>query len=234
MSLRLGDIAPDFEADTTHGRIKFHDWLGGSWAILFSHPDDYTPVCTTELSAVALSYADFASRGVKLIGLSANNVASHEGWIKDIDALNPNAPGLDFPIIGDEDRTVSELYGMLDRLDKTNVDKKGLPFTVRTVFIIDPKKQIRLTLAYPASTGRNFPEILRVIDSLQLGDKYRITTPANWHIPDPKTGQVEERVIVHPSVQGEEVKQLFGEDVETVYPYLRFTSDPSKKEKTTA
>lgn len=114
---------------------QFHDWLGGSWAILFSHPDDYTPVCTTELSAVALSYADFASRGVKLIGLSANNVASHEGWIKDIDALNPNAPGLDFPIIGDEDRTVSELYGMLDKLDKTNVDKKGLPFTVRTVFI---------------------------------------------------------------------------------------------------
>lgn len=150
--------------------------------------------------------------------------------------MKPDAPALEFPIIGDEDRTVSELYGMLDKLDKTNVDKKGIPFTVRTVFvskyqqqyifviacadkmyIVDPKKQIRLTLAYPASTGRNFPELLRVIDSLQLGDKHRITTPANWGIPDPKTGQVEERVIVHPSVQGEEVKQLFGDDVETVY-----------------
>ncbi|GFZ51985.1 1-Cys peroxiredoxin [Saitozyma sp. JCM 24511] len=211
MALRLGDIAPDFE---------FHDYLNNSWAILFSHPDDYTPVCTTELSAVALSYADFESRGVKLIGLSANDVASHAGWIKDIDNLAPGSPNVDFPIIADADRKVSTLYGMLDNLDKTNVDKKGIPFTVRTVFVIDPAKQIRLTIAYPASTGRNFPELLRVIDSLQLGDKYKITTPANW--------QPGEKVIVHPSVQGEKVKELFGDKVETVYPYLRFTPDPSK------
>ncbi|WVN89218.1 uncharacterized protein L203_104436 [Cryptococcus depauperatus CBS 7841] len=219
-ALRLGDIAPNFEAETTHGRIDFHDWLGGSWAILFSHPDDYTPVCTTELSAVNLSYADFASRGVKLIGLSANTIESHQNWIKDIENLTPGGPSLQFPIIGDEDRKVSELYGMLDHLDATNVDKKGIPFTVRTVFIIDPNKQIRLTFAYPASTGRNFPEILRVIDSLQLGDKHKITTPANWKQGDD--------VIVHPSVQGEQVKELFGDHVKTVYPYLRFTKDPSK------
>ncbi|ORY20479.1 thiol-specific antioxidant protein 3, partial [Naematelia encephala] len=180
-----------------------------------------TPVCTTELSAVALSYADFASRGVKLIGLSANNVSSHAGWIKDINALTPSGPELDFPIIGDEDRKVATLYGMLDNLDKTNVDKKGLPFTVRTVFVIDPNAVIRLTLAYPASTGRNFPELLRVIDSLQLGDKYKIVTPANWKQGDD--------VIVHSAVQGEQVQKLFGDDVKTVYPYLRFTSDPSKK-----
>ncbi|KAK8845590.1 hypothetical protein IAR55_006306 [Kwoniella newhampshirensis] len=223
MSLRLGDIAPDFKANTTQGEIQFHDWIDGKWVVLFSHPDDYTPVCTTELSAVALSYADFQSRGVKLIGLSANNIDSHEGWIKDINKLAPNAPELEFPIIGDEDRKVATLYGMLDNLDKTNVDKKGIPFTVRTVFVIDPNKQIRLTIAYPASTGRNFPEILRVIDSLQLGDKYKITTPANW--------QPGEKVIVHPSVQSEKVKELFGDDVDTVYPYLRFTPDPSKKTK---
>ncbi|WVF65946.1 hypothetical protein IAT40_000684 [Kwoniella sp. CBS 6097] len=223
MALRLGDIAPNFKAQTSsEGEIDFHQWLGGSWAILFSHPDDYTPVCTTELSAVSLSSADFASRGVKLIGLSANNVDSHKGWIKDINDLVPNAPALDFPIIADEDRTVAELYGMLDKLDATNVDKKGIPFTVRTVFVIDPEKKIRLTLAYPASTGRNFPEILRVVDSLQLGDKYKITTPANW--------QPGQKVIVHPSVQGEKVKELFGDDVQTVYPYLRFTPDPSKKQ----
>ncbi|KAK4689410.1 glutaredoxin/glutathione-dependent peroxiredoxin, partial [Tremellales sp. Uapishka_1] len=223
MALRLGDIAPNFDADTTIGKINFHDYIKGSWTILFSHPDDYTPVCTTELSAVSLSYADFQSRGVKLIGLSANNVSSHAGWIADINSLSPDGPALDFPIIGDEDRKVSTLYGMLDNLDKTNVDKKGLPFTVRTVFIIDPNAVIRLTLAYPASTGRNFPELLRVIDSLQLGDKYKITTPANW-TPG-------EKVIIAPSVQGAQVKELFGDDVETVKPYLRFTSDPSKRVK---
>ncbi|EIW73318.1 thiol-specific antioxidant protein 3 [Tremella mesenterica] len=226
MSLRLGDVAPDFEAETTAGKIKFHDWLGDSWAILFSHPDDYTPVCTTELSAVALSYADFQSRGVKLIGLSVNDVNSHEGWKKDIEHLVPDGPSVEFPIIADKDRKVSELYGMLDHLDATNVDAKGLPFTVRTVFIIDPSKKIRLFLAYPASTGRSFPEILRVIDSLQLGDKYKITTPANWNIE--VNGKKEERVIVHPSVQGENVKKLFGDNVEIIYPYLRFTPNPEK------
>ena len=220
MALLLGDTAPNFDAETSKGPINFHDYIKGSWAILFSHPDDYTPVCTTELSAVALSHADFESRGVKLIGLSANDVSSHHGWIKDIDALTNSSP-LDFPIIADKDRKISTLYGMLDKQDKTNVDAKGIPFTVRSVFIIDPNQVIRLTLTYPASTGRNFPEILRVIDSLQLGDKHKITTPANWQPGD--------KVIVHPSVQGEKVKELFGDDVETVYPYLRFTSDPSKK-----
>ncbi|KAL1413238.1 peroxiredoxin 1 [Vanrija albida] len=216
MGLRLGDIAPDFEADTSKGPIKFHEYIKDSWAILFSHPDDYTPVCTTELSAVALSSADFASRGVKLLGLSANDVESHHGWIKDIDALTQGADPLDFPIIGDKDRKIATLYDMLDHQDATNVDAKGLPFTVRSVFIIDPKQTIRLTLTYPASTGRNFPEILRVVDSLQLGDKHK-----NWNKGD--------KVIVHPSVQGEKVKELFGDDVEVVYPYLRFTSDPSTK-----
>ncbi|CAD6574364.1 MAG: hypothetical protein TREMPRED_001098 [Tremellales sp. Tagirdzhanova-0007] len=227
MALRLGDKAPNFKANTTIGPmdIKFHEYIKGSWAILFSHPDDYTPVCTTELSAVALSYADFESRGVKLIGLSANNVDSHSAWIKDINGLSPEGPGLDFPIIGDEDRKIATLYGMLDNLDKTNVDKKGLPLTVRTVFILDPNQVIRLTLAYPASTGRNFVEIARVVDSMQLGDKYRITTPANWHVN--VNGKTEDRVIVHPSVQGEEVQKLFGDKVDTVYPYLRFTPDPS-------
>ncbi|WWC58177.1 uncharacterized protein I303_100713 [Kwoniella dejecticola CBS 10117] len=198
VNVRLGDIAPNFQSETSQGKIDFHQFIDGKWTILFSHPDDY------------------------LIGLSANNAESHKGWIKDIDALSPNGPGLEFPIIADEDRKVSELYGMLDHLDATNVDKKGIPFTVRTVFIIDPEKKIRLTLAYPASTGRSFPEILRVIDSLQLGDKHKITTPANWKKGDD--------VIIHPSVQGEKVKELFGDDVKTVYPYLRFTSDPSKKQ----
>lgn len=181
-----------------------------------------TPVCTTELSAVALSSADFASRGVKLIGLSANDVSSHHGWIKDIGELLPeplqltadaltNSP-LEFPIVADKDRKISVLYDMLDHQDATNVDAKGLPFTVRSVFIIDPQQKIRLTLTYPASTGRNFPEILRVIDSLQLGDKYKITTPANWRV-----GGGDDKVIIHPSVQGEKVKELFGDDVETVY-----------------
>ncbi|WWC85860.1 uncharacterized protein L201_000727 [Kwoniella dendrophila CBS 6074] len=222
VNLRLGNTVPDFDADTSKGKINFHKFIDGKWTILFSHPDDYTPVCTTELSAVALSYADFQSRGVQLIGLSANNAESHKGWIKDINNLQPNGPEVDFPIIADEDRKVSELFGMLDELDVTNRDSKGIPFTVRTVFIIDPEKKVRLTLAYPASTGRNFPEILRVIDSLQLGDKHKITTPANWQKGDD--------VIVHPSVQGEKVKELFGDDVRTVYPYLRFTSDPSKKQ----
>nr|XP_019014546.1 thiol-specific antioxidant protein 3 [Kwoniella pini CBS 10737]OCF53327.1 thiol-specific antioxidant protein 3 [Kwoniella pini CBS 10737] len=228
VNVRLGDTAPNFQTETSQGKIDFHEFIDGKWTILFSHPDDYTPVCTTELSAVSLSYADFKSRGVQLIGLSANNAESHKGWIKDIDALSPNGPSLEFPIIADEDRKVSELYGMLDNLDKTNVDKKGIPFTVRTVFIIDPEKKIRLTLAYPASTGKNFQELARCIDSLQLGDKYKITTPANWGVPI--NGKTEERVIVHPSVQGEKVKELFGDDVDVVYPYLRFTSNPEKKQ----
>ncbi|ORX34816.1 putative thioredoxin peroxidase [Kockovaella imperatae] len=229
-ALRLGDIAPDFEADTTIGHIRFHDYIKDSWAILFSHPDDFTPVCTTELSAVSVTGEEFAKRGVKMLGLSANNVDSHHEWVKDINNLNPSAPQLDFPIIGDKSREIATTYGMLDKQDLTNVEKStGLPFTVRLVYIVDPKQTIRLMLAYPASVGRNFAEILRCIDALQLGDKYKITTPANWKVDF--NGKTEERVIVHPSVQGEKVKELFGDNVETVYPYLRFTTNPEQKQK---
>ncbi|CAL1702130.1 unnamed protein product [Somion occarium] len=215
-SLRLGNIAPDFEADTTQGHIKFHDWIGDSWAVLFSHPGDFTPVCTTELAEVARRAPDFAKRNVKVIGLSANSLADHEKWVKDINEWGSKvAPtSVEFPIIADGDRKISTLYDMLDEQDATNRDAKGLPFTIRTVFVIDPKKVIRLTISYPASTGRNFDEILRVIDSLQIGDKYRVTTPVNW-----KKG---EDVIVHPTVSNEEAKTLFPEH--TVHkPYLRTT-----------
>jgi len=215
-SLRLGSKAPDFVAETTEGEIKFHEWLGDSWAILFSHPDDFTPVCTTELGEVARKAPEFAKRGVKVIGLSANDVSSHFAWIKDIEevgaAIAPTKVA--FPIIGDKDRKISTLYDMLDYQDATNVDAKGIPFTVRTVFVIDPKKIIRLTISYPAQTGRNFDEILRVIDSLQTGDKYRVTTPVNWKPNDP--------VIVHPSVTNDEAAKLFPEYT-SVKPYLRTT-----------
>jgi len=219
--LRLGSIAPDFEADTTNGKIKFHDFIGDSWCILFSHPEDYTPVCTTELGAFAKLEPEFNKRGVKLIGLSANTIESHSGWIDDINEVSEST--LTFPIIGDKERKVAYLYDMLDYQDTTNVDKKGVAFTIRSVFIIDPKKTIRLILSYPASTGRNTAEILRVVDSLQTGDKNRITTPINW-VPG-------DEVIVHPSVTNEEAKNLFP-DFRIVKPYLRFT--PLPLEKTTA
>lgn len=215
-SLRLGSIAPDFEAQTTKGPIKFHDWIGDSWAILFSHPADFTPVCTTELAEVARRAPDFEKRNVKVIGLSANALNDHDKWVEDINDYGAKfAPtNVQFPIIADPDRKISELYDMLDAQDPTNVDAKGIPFTIRTVFVIDPKKIIRLTLSYPASTGRNFDEILRVIDSLQIGDKYRVTTPVNWKKGDD--------VIVHPSVSNEEAKTLFPEF--TIHkPYLRTT-----------
>ncbi|KAI0698897.1 cysteine peroxiredoxin [Cytidiella melzeri] len=215
-SLRLGSIAPDFEAQTTKGPIKFHEWIGDSWAILFSHPGDFTPVCTTELAEVARRAPDFAARNVKVIGISANGLEDHAKWSKDIEEWGAKfAPTtVDFPIIADPDRKVSTLYDMLDEQDATNRDAKGLPFTIRTVFVIDPKKTIRLTLAYPASTGRNFDEIIRVVDSLQIGDKYRVTTPVNWKKGDD--------VIVHPSVSNEEAKTLFPEH--TIHkPYLRTT-----------
>ncbi|KAI5124865.1 hypothetical protein M0805_007297 [Coniferiporia weirii] len=213
-TLRLGSIAPDFEAETTAGPIKFHDWIGGSWAVLFSHPGDFTPVCTTELAEVARRAPDFEKRGVKVIGISANGLEDHAAWVKDINAWGGQVAPTDvqFPIIADPDRKVSVLYDMLDALDATNRDAKGLPFTIRTVFVIDPKKVIRLTISYPASTGRNFDEIIRVIDSLQLGDKHRITTPVNWKKGDD--------VIVHPSVTNEEAKGLFPE-FKTHLPYLR-------------
>jgi alkyl hydroperoxide reductase subunit AhpC len=214
-SLRLGSVAPDFEAKTTQGPIKFHDWLGGSWAILFSHPADKTPVCTTELGEVSKLSKEWEKRGVKVIGLSCNDLDLHEEWIKDINELSNT--NLQFPIIADPERKVAHLYDMLDQQDLTNIDEKGIPFTVRSVFIIDPAKKIRLTLQYPASTGRQFTEVLRCIDSLQLGDKNRITTPVNW-TPGGK-------VIVHPSVSNEEAEKIFGEgNVEYAKPYLRFTT----------
>ncbi|KAG0267405.1 hypothetical protein BG011_005690 [Mortierella polycephala] len=213
--LRLGSIAPDFEAETTKGPIKFHEFIGDSWVILFSHPADFTPVCTTELGVVARLQPQFEERNVKVIGLSANGLDSHHDWIKDINEVND--VDLKFPIIADADRKISALYDMLDYQDITNLDSKGIPFTVRAVFIIDPKKTIRLTLSYPASTGRNFDEILRVVDSLQLGDKNRITTPANWKEGDD--------VIVHPSVSNEEAAKIFP-GFRTVKPYLRFATQP--------
>ncbi|KIJ70184.1 hypothetical protein HYDPIDRAFT_121695 [Hydnomerulius pinastri MD-312] len=216
-SLRLGSIAPDFQAETTAGNINFHDWIGDSWAILFSHPGDFTPVCTTELGEVARRADDFAKRNVKIIGISANGLHDHKAWVEDINEYGAKYGPTDvkFPIIADEDRKISTLYDMLDEQDATNRDAKGLPFTIRTVFVIDPKKVIRLTIAYPAATGRNFDEILRVIDSLQLGDKYRVTTPVNWKKGDD--------VIVHPSVKNDEAKVLFPEVTFHKQPYLRTT-----------
>ncbi|KAJ7197057.1 cysteine peroxiredoxin [Mycena rebaudengoi] len=216
-TLRLGSVAPDFEAETTLGPIKFHEWLGTSWGILFSHPGDFTPVCTTELGEVARRAPDFAKRNVKLIGISANNLADHTKWVQDINEYGCKTAGptnVEFPIIADSDRKISYLYDMLDYQDATNVDAKGLPFTIRTVFVIDPKKIIRLTISYPAVAGRNFDEIIRVIDALQAGDKYRIATPVNWKKGDD--------VIVHASVSNEEAKTLFPK-FETHLPYLRTT-----------
>ncbi|KAH9180033.1 1-Cys peroxiredoxin [Lactarius sanguifluus] len=219
-TLRLGSTAPDFDAATTKGPIKFHDWIGDSWAILFSHPDDFTPVCTTELAEVSRRAPDFEKRGVKVIGLSANDLGSHERWIVDINEWGKT--DLQFPIVcillcllTDP---IATLYDMLDYQDATNVDKKGLPLTVRTVFVIDPKKTIRLTISYPAASGRNFDEIIRVVDSLQLSDKHKVTTPVNWKQGD--------NVIVHPSVPTEDAKKLFNNVVEHK-TYLRTASQPT-------
>jgi alkyl hydroperoxide reductase subunit AhpC len=219
--IRLGTIAPNFDAETTNGPINFHEFIGDNWVVFFSHPEDYTPVCTTELGAFAALEPEFAKRGAKLIGLSANTVESHRGWIKDIAEISGNH--VKFPIIGDKDRKIAYAFDMLDHQDTTNVDSKGIAFTIRSVFIIDPKKTIRLIMSYPASTGRNSAEVLRVLDSLQTGDKHRITTPINW-IPG-------EDVIVHPSVKNEEAKTLFPQ-FRIVKPYLRFT--PLPKEQTSA
>jgi len=223
MPLRLGSVAPDFEAVTTQGPIKFHEFIGDSWAILFSHPADFTPVCTTELGEVARQVPEFNKRGVKVIGLSANGLESHQKWIQDVDKLGTESVGpthVDFPIVADADRKVAQLYDMLDAVDPTNVDAKGIPFTVRTVFIIDPKKIIRLMFSYPAQVGRDFNEILRVVDSLQTGDKYKVTTPVNWRKGDD--------VIIHPSVSNEAAAKLFP-NYKSPLPYLRTTEDPSVK-----
>ena len=209
MSLRLGDVAPDFTADTTQGKIKFHDWIGSSWAVLFSHPRDFTPVCTTELGYVARLKPDFEKRNVKPIGLSIDPVASHEGWAKDIQETQGHAPN--FPIIADPEKKVANLYGMMHPAHDE-------VYTVRTVFLIDPQKKIRLMITYPQTTGRNFDEILRVIDSLQLTDRHKVATPVNW-----KQG---EDVIIVPAVSDDEAKGKFPGGWRALKPYLRLTPQP--------
>ena len=209
MSLRLGDTAPDFEADTTEGRIRFHEWLGDAWGVLFSHPKNYTPVCTTELGYTAKLKPAFDARNVKAIGLSVDKLEDHHGWSKDIEETQGAA--LNFPLIADPDFKVSNLYGMIH----PNASDR---FTVRSVFVIDPNKKVRLTITYPASTGRNFDEILRVIDSLQLTDGYKVATPVNW-----KAG---EDVIIVPAVSNEDASKLFPQGWKELKPYLRIVPQP--------
>jgi alkyl hydroperoxide reductase subunit AhpC len=211
MSLRLGDTAPDFTADTTEGKISFYDWIGDGWAVLFSHPADYTPVCTTELGAVAKIKSEFEKRNTKVIVVSVDSLESHKGWVNDINETQ--ACNMNFPIIADPDRKVAMLYDMIHPNASEN-------FTVRSVFVIGPDKKIKLTITYPASTGRNFDELLRVIDSLQLTAKYSVATPANW-----KDGQ---DVVIVPAVKDEEIPGRFPKGHTRIKPYLRMTPQPNK------
>ncbi|MCE7066714.1 peroxiredoxin [Dyadobacter sp. CY326] len=210
MSLRLGDIAPDFEANTTQGPIKFHEWLGDSWGMFFSHPGDFTPVCTTELGKTALLQGEFEKRNVKVLAISVDDLESHNRWIPDINETSGTE--VNFPIIADEGRKVAELYDMIH----PNASEKS---TVRSVFIIGPDKKIKLTLTYPASTGRNFNELLRVVDSLQLTANYSVATPADW--------QSGEDVIVVPAVNTEDAQKKFTKGLNIVKPYLRYTPQPN-------
>ncbi|MDB6059315.1 MAG: peroxidase [Verrucomicrobiales bacterium] len=210
MALRLGDIAPNFTADTTEGKIDFHQWLGTSWGILFSHPKDYTPVCTTELGAVAKMKKEFDNRNVKTIAVSVDPIDSHHGWICDINQTQNTQ--MNYPIIADPNRNVATLYDMIH----PNADDT---FTVRSVFIIGPDKKVKLTLTYPASTGRNFAELLRVIDSLQLTANHKVATPANW--------QNGEDCIISPAVKDAEIPALFPKGARHVKPYLRYTPQPN-------
>lgn len=209
--LKLGDKAPNFDAETSEGKINFYDYLGDGWGILFSHPADYTPVCTTELGTVAKYKDKFAERNVKVMALSVDGLESHKGWIGDINETQGTE--VNFPIIADEDRKVSDLYGMIH----PNADNT---LTVRSVFVIGPDKTIKLMLTYPASTGRNFDELLRVIDSLQLTAYQKVATPANW-----KHG---EDVVISPSVSNEDADKMFPKGYKTVKPYLRMTPQPDK------
>lgn len=211
MGLLLGDTAPDFQAETTNGPISFHDWIGEDWVVFFSHPADYTPVCTTELGYTAKLKDEFAKRGVKAIALSVDPLDDHHGWVKDIEETQGIA--MNFPIIADTDRKVSELYQMIH----PNADPK---VTVRAVYIIDPNKKIRATFTYPPSAGRNFDEVLRLIDSLQLTDGFKVATPVNW-----RDG---EDVIIVPSLSNEDADKLFPKGYTTVKPYLRTTPQPNK------
>jgi alkyl hydroperoxide reductase subunit AhpC len=218
MALQIGDSAPDFEAETTGGRISFHDWIGNSWAVLFSHPKDFTPVCTTELGYMAKIKPEFDRRNVKIIGLSVDSTGDHEAWARDIEETQGHAPN--YPIIGDSDFKVSKLYGMLpasaagDAKARTPADNQ----TVRNVFVIGPDKKVKLVLVYPMTTGRNFDEVLRVVDSLQLTATHKVSTPVNW-----RQG---EDVIIAGSVSNDEAKELFGE-WEEPKPYIRIVPDPS-------
>ena len=212
MSIRLGDIAPDFEQDSSEGRIRFHDWLGDSWGVLFSHPADFTPVCTTELGFTAKLKDQFAQRGVKAIALSVDPVDSHLKWIEDIEETQDTR--VNFPILADADRKVSDLYDLIH-------PNANDTLTVRSLFIIDPAKKVRLIITYPASTGRNFHEILRVIDSLQLTDQHKVATPANWQDGD--------EVVIVPSLKDEaEIAQRFPRGYRAVKPYLRLTPQPNR------
>ena len=211
MSLRLGDKAPNFTQDSTEGPVSFYDWMGDSWAILFSHPADFTPVCTTELGTVARLKQEFERRNVKVIGLSVDPLDSHKGWARDIAETQGNE--LNFPLLADADRQVAELYDMID----PSADSTA---TVRSVFIIDPNKTVRLMLTYPAATGRDFGELLRVVDSLQLTEYQRVATPANWRAGDD--------VVILPSVSSEEADKLFPQGYREVKPYLRFAAQPGK------
>lgn len=211
MSIRIGDLAPDFTAQTNEGTISFHEWLGASWGVLFSHPRDFTPVCTTELGEASRLKPEFEKRGVKVIGLSVDPADSHEKWAADIEETQGHA--LNFPLIADPDKTVANLYEMIH-------PNASDTFTVRSVFVIGPDKKIKLTLTYPASTGRNFAEILRVIDSLQLTAKHSVATPVNWQQGDD--------VIIVPALSDEQAKEKFPEGWKTLKPYLRLVAQPGK------
>ena len=219
MALQIGDTAPDYEADTTEGRISFHDWMGDSWAVLFSHPKDFTPVCTTELGYMAAIKPEFDKRGVKIIGLSVDPTGDHERWAKDIEETQGTAPN--YPIVADDDFRVSKMYGMLaastsgDANERTPADNQ----TVRNVFVIGPDKKVKLILVYPMTTGRNFDEVLRVIDSLQLTANHKVATPVNW-----KQG---EDVIIAGSVSDEEAKKTYPDGWKSPRPYIRIVPQPS-------
>ncbi|MDQ6820136.1 MAG: peroxiredoxin [Solirubrobacteraceae bacterium] len=217
MALTIGDTAPDFEAETTEGHIRFHDWMGDSWAVLFSHPKDFTPICTTELGYMARIKPEFDRRNVKIIGLSVDPLDRHEEWARDIEETQGHAPN--YPIISDADFNVAKVYGMLpadtagDPLSRTPADNQ----TVRNVFVIGPDKKVKLVLVYPMTTGRNFDEVLRVIDSLQLTAKHKVATPVNWHPGD--------KVVIAGSVSDEQAKEIFGE-WESPRPYIRIVPQP--------
>ncbi|WP_344602303.1 peroxiredoxin [Sporichthya brevicatena] len=217
MGLRIGDTAPDFEVESTHGTIKFHEWIGDSWAVLFSHPKDFTPVCTTELGYMARIKPEFDKRNTKIIGISVDSTEDHEGWARDIEETQGTAPN--YPLIGDKDYVVAKAYGMLPA--ETEGEAKGRTaadnFTVRNVFVIGPDKKIKLILVYPMTTGRNFDEVLRVIDSLQLTANHKVATPAQWQPGDD--------VIIAGSVNNEQAKEIFGTWKEPK-PYIRIVPQP--------